>query len=268
MGNRTGVRSVPLLTSASLMAALLCWCAPPLAAADCASLRDQIAALADRHGIAIEGLSKVADAPATRLPDGSPLKERFEMQLGRHNYLIVTDDAGAIRTLRIIRRMTAEEIAWLRRRPGRQAGRPLTAAPRVTAAPKAERHVVQTARRGGEHYVTATLEGPGEVIRKAFLMVSPEVKRVILTVSMIEELGIDRDALEAGMVGLWDQRVPAEHGSLRSVEVGGAVAESVAVSFIADKVLDGDGLIGQSFLSRFDYSLLDSKSQLILDPRR
>ncbi len=268
MGHRTGMRSVLLLTSASLMAALLCWCAPPLAAADYASLRDQIAALADRHGIAIDGLSMVADAPATRLPDDAPLKQRFEMLLQRHNYLIVTDDAGAIRSLRIIRRMTVEEIAWLGSRPTRQVGRSRTAAPRATAAPNADRHVVRTTRRRGEHYVTATLEGPDEIVQKALLMVSPAVKKVILSVSLIEELGIDRDALEAGMVGLWDERVPAEHGSLRSIEVGGAVAEGVAVSFIADTELDGAGLIGQSFLNRYHYSLLDSKSQLILEPRR
>lgn len=84
---------------------------------------------------------------------------------------------------------------------------------------------------------------------------------------MIARLGFPPEALQDGWAQTANGRVPIKLATLPRLALGPLRARDVAVSFIADERLDGQALLGMSFLERFRFTLDDEADQLILKAR-
>lgn len=195
---------------ASLLGGLLLLVWPALADAD---LRSQVAALAERHGFVVKGLDQLADEPAK--PVQGDLLKQVERLLDRYDYILFHDAGGGIAELYI---------------------RNQKAAP---PPKRAEQYRIDTRRRGRHHLVSADLVGPGSESLRVSLIVDTGASTIVLPSSAMARLGFVRSDLKRGLALTANGRVSTWRGTLVSVGIGDAVAEDVAVTFIADSRLGG-----------------------------
>ncbi|QXP94109.1 retropepsin-like aspartic protease family protein [Methylococcus capsulatus] len=207
------------------------------AAAEAAGLADQLQGLATESGFAIEGLERLSDEPARRA-EGS-VKDRLQTLLQGYNYVLAESRPGNIE------RLVITGIA-------RSGGRPPPSS------------TIPTLRVGAHHQVEALLVGPNGVPQTVSVLVDTGASTVVLPTSMITSLGFDAATLSAGVSQTASGRVHTKTGVLPSVTVGPASAENVAVSFIADKRLNGAMLLGMSFLNRFRVTIDDDHNEIVL----
>jgi aspartyl protease family protein len=200
------------------------------------SLRSQLASLAKQNGIAIEGLDRLGTEPARQA--GGNLSEQLQILLADYNFMIV-GQGNKIERLNI------------------------TSAKTFTPRPKAS-GTVKTQRLGTHHQVDAVLSGPNNSETGTTLLIDTGATTVVLPVSMMAELGFRSDALQNATSQTAGGTIPIKTGVLKSVKVGGLVAENVPVSFVADQKLGNARLLGMSFLSRFRFSLDDDNNELQL----
>lgn len=259
-----------------ILALLICQFAVGLARSEPRTLREQVSVLAERHGIKLKGGSKIIGGRAKQLTEEQSVRQKFEVLLNGYNYVVVGDGSDGIRLLHVLGRLSAEEIARNR------AARPLPLSMQSRSRAKlassrdtgdgteksASRRVVINTRRFGEnHQVIASLTGPNGAPLNIPMTIDPSANTIMLPTSMIEIFGFDRDELEAGYAKTPLGGTSTESGLLLSVKVGEAEVGDVYISFVQDKYLPNDGVLGLSFLRRFRYTLDDEKDQLILVPR-
>lgn len=87
---------------------------------------------------------------------------------------------------------------------------------------------------------------------------------LVLPESMIDQLGFDRTALEAGISQTASDIVHVKVALLQAVTIGNVSVKQVHVSFMPDRALKGTKLLGMSFLSHFRFSLDDEINELVL----
>lgn len=230
--NRTG-----LLRRLAAALALACLAGPALAE----TLWDQIEAVARDEDIAVEGLELLGDAPARPAAAGGPA-ERLRSLLVGYNYVLLHDPEGRPDRLRIT---------------GLKGPRPETP----------PRNAVATLRRGPHHLVEATVTGPRGRRETVTLIVDTGATTVVLPESMIARLGFPPESLADGWARTANGPVPVKLATLPRLALGALQARDVAVSFIADERLDGQALLGMSFLERFRFTLDDEADRLILMAR-
>ena len=126
------------------------------------------------------------------------------------------------------------------------------------------RHIVPTRRRGSHQLVDGVLVGPGLVPRSVSMTVDTGASTIVLPYSMVLSLGFQPDSLRDSYAQTANGVVKAKTGILNSVEVGSAVVENVVVTFIEDQRLNGNLLLGMSFLQRFRITIDDENNHLIL----
>jgi aspartyl protease family protein len=226
---------------ALLILAGLAWAA--LAAAQDAdgNLRGQIDELASRAGFTVNGLERIGEASAKPTTDGPPSRQIEELLKG-YNYIIVHDANGGIQELRILN-------------------------PRSSVGPVPRRGVVKTERRGSQHIVEAELVGPTGKKRTVRMVVDTGASTVVLPSSMIEPLGFHAEELEEDEAETANGTVEVKMGTLRSVRVGQAKVNDVAVGFIADERIGDQHLLGMSFLGRFRLTIDEKTNRIVLLPR-
>lgn len=215
-----------------------CWACAVLAAAP-ASLQEQLRNLATQRGFTVEGLGRLGEAPPGNA-DGTPL-EQLKHLLQGYNYVVTQSRPGVIQRVRIISA----------RGEGGKKG-------------SADSAYVQTRRVRAHHVVEAALVGPNSVTRTLPLMVDTGASTLVLPSSLIGELGFTAADLQSGNSQTASGTVPVRIGRLRSVRVGSVAAENVEVSFIDDRQLEGNKLLGMSFLQRFRMTIDDANNELVL----
>ena len=215
----------------------LLWAYDGLAAT---TLQDQLRELAEHRGFVIEGLGRLGDEPAGN-GEGS-VQDQIRHLLQGYNYVVTQAGPGVIGKVRIISRR------------GESAG------PKSSASSA----YVQTKRVGAHHQVDVVMVGPNSVARTLPLMIDTGASTLVLPTSMMSELGFTPEDLREGTSQTASGTVPIKIGSLRNVRIGAVSADNVEVSFIADRKLNGNRLLGMSFLQRFKMTIDDAANELVL----
>ena len=215
----------------------LAWLGSALAQAPVPELRTQLRDLATAHDFVVKGLPVVGEAPG-KWVDGDPRKQIAEL-LRDFNYVVVEDGVGSIERVLIS-----------------SVKRPAAVVPRSND--------VDMIRRGDHHVVEVLLTGPTGVTRTESLMLDTGASAVVLPESMRKSLGFTDGSLRDGWSQTANGKVRTRHGLLRSVRVGRATVEDVAVNFIDDESLGSTALLGMSFLGRFRVTIDDANQRLIL----
>ncbi len=210
-------------------------------AAKAGSLRAVIDALAQKHGIAVQGLETVDEQPAAAA-DGTPLR-RIEVLLADYSYLLVRKPGGGVESVLIMGRKT-----------------------RVVPPP--DDIDIETSRRGAHHIVIGVLTGPDGDRVAVPMVVDTGASTIVLPSSLIERLGFDSDGLADGIMETANRRVPGKKAVLASAEIGAALERDVAVTFIDDSRLGGTMLLGMSFLGRYRLTIDDADNRITLSRSR
>lgn len=226
---------------AALALGLLVGTAAAVAQATNDSLRSQVEALAAASGFAVSGLDRVAAAPA-RAGAAGKTERQLESLLRGYDYILLHDGEGRIAELRI-------------------------SGLRAPAAAVQQRTAVPTRRRGRHHLVDSELAGPDGVRRKVQLIVDTGATSVVLPLSMTRTLGFRAEDLEDGWAQTAGGRVAVKFGQLGLVKVGSAQSRDVAVTFIDDGKIEGQALLGMSFLERYRLTVEDAANRIILMAR-
>jgi aspartyl protease family protein len=234
---------------AAWLIAALAFAVPSVLPAADQDLRDLVRALAAEHGFDIEGLALIRNEPAAA--QGGDLRYRLKRLLDGYNHLVIENDRGEIKRLVILPRGEAVDL-------------PAIEPPPVDPVQSNDRHIVPTRRRGMHRIVDGVLVGPGLATWSVSMIVDTGASTIVLPYSMALSLGFQPDGLRDSRAQTANGMVRAKTGVLSSVEVGGVVEENVAVTFIEDKRLNGNLLLGMSFLQRFRITLDDENNHLIL----
>lgn len=229
-----------MINQALLVAALFTWPGAPLAEATPPNLQTQVHELAVTHGFSVQGLDKLGDDPGKRV-DGHP-REQLNVLLSAFNHVLLADDSGDIDTVMITSRIRPDG-------PIRQGIH------------------VKTTRLGLQHAVRATLIGPAGNPQSLMLLVDTGATVIVLPQMMSKTLGFSDKDLRNGWSQTANGKVRTKQGILQSVQVGQAIVKDVAVNFVDDGALDGNALLGMSFLSRFRITIDDKNERLILIAR-
>lgn len=203
-----------------------------------ADLRDQVADFCAQHGIQVEGLGKLAGFTESAPPESGTTRRRLEVLLSRFNHFILLDDGGA-----------TEKVVILSAK---------------TERPPELEYAISTKRAGAHHIVSTTMTGPNGVGKTVPMMVDTGATMLILPNSLIPTLGFKATALEPGIANTANGEVPALFGVLSSVRLGQAFQRQVNVAFVDDSRLNGNMLLGMSFLGRFRFTLEDKANRLLL----
>lgn len=208
----------------------------PCIAEQAETLRTQMENLASANGIEVEGLDHLGDEPSKRVT--GTMEQQIKALLANYNFVMV----GAKDK---IERLSITSLKQISPRPS------------ITGA-------VKTRRLGSHHQVNALLDGPNGAEIRIDLLIDTGATTLVLPDSMIARLGFRPEQLRPGTSQTAAGSIPVRVGMLKSVKVGDALADNVAVSFIADRQLSGAKLLGMSFLNRFRFSLDDENNELLL----
>ncbi|MDD4953456.1 MAG: retropepsin-like aspartic protease [Candidatus Omnitrophica bacterium] len=105
---------------------------------------------------------------------------------------------------------------------------------------------------------------------EASLVLDTGASVVVLRKGMAGKLGIDLDKVrpDAKLTVADGRQVDAKHIILKSVKVQGVEAENVDAALMMEEVGDvsfADGLLGMSFLSRFNFKIDNQEKELVLE---
>jgi len=231
---------VAIINRALLVAAVFAWPGATVAEAAPPDLQTQVHELAVTHGFSVRGLDKLGDDPGKHV-DGDP-REQLNVLLSAFNHVLLADDSGDIDTVMISSRI----------RP---------------AGPIRRGIHVKTTRLGLHHAVRATLIGPAGNPQSLMLLVDTGASVIVLPQTMSRTLGFSDEDLRNGWSQTANGKIRTKQGILQSVQVGQAIAKNIAVNFVDDAALDGNALLGMSFLGRFRITIDDRNKRLILISR-
>lgn len=213
------------------------------------NLKDQIEQLARSQGISVKNLHLIQSAPPIRVDGGSP-DQRLKHLLNDYNFAQLSNQQGHIEKI-IITSIKRYE------------NRPTVS----TAPPKTEDHYsVKTSRNGSHHLVQAELSGPKGAKIKATLLIDTGATTIVLPASHQAALGFSESNLQPGISETANGPVEIMQGKLKSVTIGKAQVDDVAVSFIDNDQLRSSGLLGMSFLGRFQVTFDDADNRITLKP--
>ena len=232
-----------------LLLSVAFFCAAPQATAAEQGLRDRVRALAEEFGFAVQGLELIPNEPAEAA--GGDLRQRLKSLLYGYNYLVIDNDQGDIR-----------RIIFLPR--GEEGDLPAVAVSSIDPLESSGEHIVPTRRRGMHQAVEGVLAGPNLVPVSMTLIVDTGASTIVLPSSMIRPLGFQAELLDDVLAQTANGEVRAKSGMLNSVTVGGGAVENVAVIFIDDQRLNGNLLLGMSFLRHFRLTIDDDSNRIIL----
>lgn len=205
------------------------------------SLRAQIEALLGQNNIEATGLHLIGQAsPVSTEGD---LEFRIKRLLDGYNYVLLRDSKnGAIDKL-------------------------IVSGARGARKARGSRVSVRTTRRGSGHFVATDIVGQGAGRKKVSLLVDTGAAFIVLPASMKTSLGYMGLKLTKTTFLTANGSVEGEMAVLRTVAVGKALINDVAVAFVDDELLGFPGLLGMSFLKRFVTVIDDNKNEVTLERR-
>lgn len=199
-----------------------------------------------KDGRVVEGLIKYEDTA----------KVTIEFEYGSVDFLK--------KDVREIRRATEEQSMRMRarwdRRKEKAGGQEEEAANRPDSTPRGPRRI--------EHFVVTALINKRIPVR---LLLDTGATFIILSKEVGQKLGIDEMAGDRQMVQLQlgdGRRIQAAYVSLSNVKVEQAEASDVAAAVLLEstETFPGvDGMLGMSFLSRFNFKVDQQRKRLILE---
>lgn len=200
------------------------------------TLVGQLRSLSEEHGFRVQGIDKVADAPARRA--AGELNARIRLLLDDYNHVVEG---------------TATEVS-----------RVIIIGPKT---PAASGFSLKTSRKGLHHSVNTTLNGDSGHSVRTELMVDTGASTLVLPASLMPALGFRGEDLPDREVQTVNGRMTGKLVSLERVSTGGATASDVEALFVDDERLGGAGLLGMSFLEHFSMTIHDTDNRLVLTPR-
>lgn len=214
-----------------------------------ANLKNQLEALTTTHGITIKNSDLILDTPPIKVT-GS-IKEQLNQLLSDYNFVQLTTPQGSIEKIIIMGVKSYNQPQ-----------------PIVTAVPKNVdvRSKIQTTRSGYHHLVKTELSGPNGATITLSLLIDTGATTIVLPASFQNALGFSEQNLQSGTSETANGRIDILHGMLKSVTVGNATAQDIEVSFLPDDKLQANGLLGMSFLGRFQLTFDDALNQITLKP--
>jgi len=125
------------------------------------------------------------------------------------------------------------------------------------------------AKKSGQIAVEAVLNGKA----KASLVLDTGASLVMLTAATARKLGIDaaKEGADIQIQVADGRRINAKFITLESVAISGAEAKNVEAAVLPDEVVDpgfGDGLLGMSYLRRFNFHFDYENERLVLEKNR
>lgn len=205
-------------------------------------LRAQLLDFGAEQDIRIFGLDMIESAPPREVV-GESLVEKLDHLLSGYNYLLIPERNQRGSVLRI-----------LGQRPD-VADTPLKQA------------TVNTVRSGPHHLVQTVLTGRNGARTELMMMLDTGATTIVLPQSLAARLGFTPDQLKPGVARTAGGDVALQLGRLREVRVGTAHAADVPVAFIDDRQMGEYGLLGMSFLERFQMTLEEMNSRLTLESK-
>ncbi len=205
-------------------------------------LRAQLLDFGTAHAVRMIGLDVIEDEPARAIVGGG-LTDQLDHLLSGYNYLLVPDGKGSAAVLRILGRGSEE----------------LDAPPKPVS--------VTTVRSGPHHLVSTVLTGRNGFRAELMMMLDTGATTIVLPDTLAARLGFTPDQLKPGVARTAGGDVALRLGRLSEVRVGTARAADVPVAFIDDRQIGAYGLLGMSFLERFQMTIEDAGSRLTLEAK-
>jgi clan AA aspartic protease (TIGR02281 family) len=226
---------------------------PPSAGADKVLVADELERLSEAHGFRVIGLEAVEDGMGRA--EGDELLPRLRRLLESFDHVIVQSPQGGVERVIVL----GEKV-------------PFVPPPRSAAKESEEDEsetedggiVLGTERRGTQHAVEVSLEGPGGKRMSRSLLIDTGADFVVLPTSLVSDLGMPADALDERDMQTANGKVKARVGTLPALWLGRERVPEVVAAFIDDDKLGNGGLLGMSVLSRYTMTIDDDASRLTL----
>ena len=211
------------------------------------NLKDQLDKLSRNQNISIKNTDLIQ--PAAPIKVSGSIEEQLKQLLVDYNYVQLSNSQGNIEKIIImsVKRYDHSKPVSVTEVPGKNAD-----------------PSVKTTRNGYHHMVQTELSGPNGAKINLSLLVDTGATTVVLPASFKAKLGFNDHNLESGISETANGRIETLQGTLKSVTVGNASAKDVEVSFLSDDKLQNSGLLGMSFLGRFQLMFDDAQNQITL----
>ncbi len=200
-------------------------------------LLQQVQSLQDRLNIQITGLENIGPDEDKVMATGT-LEQQIEQVLASYNLIISRTAKKQIAHIVIIDKK-----------------------PNPDDHPENQRIVLPTSRKGNHFLVPVAISGNGSLWQTLDMIIDTGADLVVLPESLITQLGLAENSLTQRKMQTANGTTIAKIGTLQELKIAGETVENVAAAFIPDELLGKSGLLGMSFLGRFQLNI-DDKTQL------
>ena len=128
--------------------------------------------------------------------------------------------------------------------------------------------VIDTRKRGRNHFITVTLVGYSGMSLDTQLMIDTGASIVVLPESMMSDLGVDPYQTSLRKVQTVNGITDALFARIASLEIGHEIVHDISVAFIKDNSLGGVKLLGMNALKNYKITLDDNNRTLTLDKNK
>jgi len=218
----------------------------PSFAAEQVEIADELERLARAHGFTLVGVEQTRESLGTA--DGEELYPRLRRLLENFDHVIVQNAAGGVDRVIVL----GEKIPY---EP------PPPALPESAEDKDIE---IQTERRGNQRLVRVSLAGKAGSKVERQLQVDTGADYLVLPLSLIETLGVDKGALKDREMQTANGKVQARVGILPSLWLGEHHISNVETAFIEDDKIGNSGLLGMSVLGRYTLTIDDADNNITL----
>lgn len=198
------------------------------------NLAEQLDDLALQHAIDVRGLALLKTFPPARVSAGG-VEKQLQALLFDFNYVAIRGKDGIEQIIVLgIKQHVPDET------------------------------IISTSKQGEHHFIEAALTGPNGDRIDVTLMIDTGAAYIVLPKTMIDELGLEEDALTEGRLQTANGMVKAQLGELSSLEIGDQVVDKVAAAFVEDDRLGNVKLLGMNVLNLYRFTLDDEQQTMTL----
>lgn len=208
--------------------------------------------LAKTHGFVVSGLEQTAESLGRA--EGDALYPQLRRLLENFDHVIIQGPKGSVERVIVL----GEKVPFEPPPPA------LPAADSGGGSDGSGDIVIATERRGAQHVVRVSLAGKDGAKIQRELHVDTGADYLVLPLSLVEELGIDKGALEERAMQTANGKVEARIGTLPALWLGESRIDDVATAFLEDDKLGSSGLLGMSVLGRYKVTIDDDKNSITL----
>jgi aspartyl protease family protein len=218
----------------------------PDLAAEQVEVSYELERLAEEYGFAVLGLEKTEESFGRA--EGEELYLRLRRLLENFDHVIVQSPTGAVDRVIVL----GVKVPFVPSPP--------------TSVPDDEDTDIrmETQRHGSQHLVRVSLDGKGATKIQRELQVDTGSDYLVLPVSLIEALGVDKESLKAKEMQTANGKVQAQVGTLPSLWLGNHRIRNVETAFLDDEKLAGNGLLGMSVLGRYKLTIDEEGNSITL----